>query len=258
MAGQAASSIRIAIKGRVLTAPIGSTAPVDVVSAWPAAWSDHGFTDQSGVLVTPKPTSYDVKAWQSDNAVRTRMTERLREVAFKLIQGGGLNTMLYNGGGAWTALPSRSVNDGVITSGSAAITSATAAFVVGDVGAAISGPGIPASTTILSRQSATAVTMSNNATMTATAVALAIGGTTTYLYTPPQPGTDDNRMLGIEWNDGLITKREVYPSSIVIAVSGYPLKSTGELQLDVTFRVLTDSWFVLSNDPADNPAALVA
>lgn len=250
MSGQSGASVRIAIKGRVLTAPIGTTAPVDVVSAWPTGWNDHGYTDQNGVTVTPKITSYDVKAWQSDTPVRSRIVERIREIGFKLIQGGGLNSVLFNGGGAWSQTPTRSVSDGVLN-GTTTVTSATAAFATTDVGASIAGVGIPAGATITVRGSATSVTISAAASISATGVGLTIGAVGTYLYTPPTPGTDDNRMLGIEWVDGTVTKREVYPQALVINVSGYSLKANGEIQYDITIRANSDTWFVLSNDPLD-------
>jgi hypothetical protein len=62
--------------------------------------------------------------------------------------------------------------DAVTTSGSAILTSATATFVPEDAGKPISGAGIPGGTTILSQQSATQVTLSANATATATGVAI--------------------------------------------------------------------------------------
>lgn len=70
--------------------------------------------------------------------------------------------------------PARTVTDGATTSASAVVTSATAAFTDGDVGKGISGTGIPGGTTILSRQSATQVTMSANATATGTAVSITV------------------------------------------------------------------------------------
>ena len=69
----------------------------------------------------------------------------------------------------------RTVNDGATTSGSAIITSATAAFTAGDVGKTIAGTGIPGGATILSRQSATQITASANATATATGVSITVG-----------------------------------------------------------------------------------
>lgn len=69
----------------------------------------------------------------------------------------------------------RSVTDGVTTSASAAITSATAAFRPDDIGKPISGTGIPALATILSVQSATNATLSANATATGSSITFSIG-----------------------------------------------------------------------------------
>lgn len=69
----------------------------------------------------------------------------------------------------------RTVTDGVTTISSAAITSATAAWSQDDVGKPISGTGIPASTTILSVQSATNATLSANATASGTGITFTIG-----------------------------------------------------------------------------------
>jgi len=73
----------------------------------------------------------------------------------------------------------RAVTDAVTTAASAVLTSATAAFVAGDVSKPVGGAGIPAGTTILSWQSATSVTMNANATVAGTGVALTIGGIVT-------------------------------------------------------------------------------
>lgn len=71
----------------------------------------------------------------------------------------------------------RTVSDGVTTgtNSSPVITSATAAFNQEDVGKPISGAQIPASTTILSVESATSATMSANATAAGTGLAWVIG-----------------------------------------------------------------------------------
>jgi hypothetical protein len=257
MAGQAASSSRIAIRSRILTAPIGTTAPVDVASAWAAGWNDHGYTDPSGILISPKLSLYDLKTSQTDSPIRTRVTERVTEIQAKLVQVGGLNTMLFFGGGSWAQIPTRAVVDGVLN-GTTTVTSATANFQPADVGATIAGVGIPLGATIVTRGSATSVTISVAATITATGVGLTIGAVGTYQYTPPTPGVDDNRMLGIEYTDNAVTTRIVNPIAIVIALGSVPIKSTGELQYDVTFRCNGDAWSILSNDPTNNPALLVA
>ena len=69
---------------------------------------------------------------------------------------------------------SRTVADGATTAASTTLTSATATFVAGDVGAAISGGSIPAGTTIASVTNATTVVLSAAATATATGVSITV------------------------------------------------------------------------------------
>ena len=69
----------------------------------------------------------------------------------------------------------RTVTDGVTTSGSAAISSSTAAFSSDDVGKPISGTGIPAGATIASVTSSTAATLSANASASGTGVTFTFG-----------------------------------------------------------------------------------
>lgn len=75
------------------------------------------------------------------------------------------------------------VRDGVTTNTSPTVTSATAAFVAGDAGKTITGAGIPAATTILSVQSGTSITLSANATATASGVDLSWARAVTYSVT---------------------------------------------------------------------------
>jgi phage-related baseplate assembly protein len=74
-----------------------------------------------------------------------------------------------------TAPPAdQSFNDGVSTSASPTFTSASAKFAQTDVGLTITGTNIPAGTTILSVQSATSITLSQNATSAGSALAFTI------------------------------------------------------------------------------------
>lgn len=68
----------------------------------------------------------------------------------------------------------RVVTDGATTNTSTTLTSATAAFTSNDVGAAITGTGIPALTTIASVTNATTVVLSAAATATATGVTVTV------------------------------------------------------------------------------------
>lgn len=75
----------------------------------------------------------------------------------------------------WIMSNLRVVTDGVLTSLSTNVDSATANFTADDVGKAISGGTIPAGTTIVSRTSATRVVVSQAPTTTASGVTLVIG-----------------------------------------------------------------------------------
>ncbi|HUR25157.1 MAG TPA: hypothetical protein VM327_03975 [Candidatus Thermoplasmatota archaeon] len=68
----------------------------------------------------------------------------------------------------------RMVRDGAVTSASATVTSATAAFSASDVGRGVTGTGIPKSARILTVNSATSVTLNATATATGTATTLSI------------------------------------------------------------------------------------
>lgn len=81
------------------------------------------------------------------------------------------------------------VADAATTSGSAAITSATAKFTAADVGRAISGSGIPAGATISAVASPTAATLSANATATATGVTIALAGRAPFYRVAPSYNT---------------------------------------------------------------------
>lgn len=89
--------------------------------------------------------------------------------------------------GVWQALPvssmGRVVTDGATTNASATLTSATASFISADVGASVSGAGIPVGATISSVTNGTTVVLSATATATASNVTLTITRLTSK-YTP--------------------------------------------------------------------------
>lgn len=108
------------------------------------------------------------------------------------------------------AAVARTVADAATTAASTTVTSATAAFVAGDVGTAITGAGIPAGATIASVTSATTAVLSVAATATATAVsitfgahaAVVAGATLQALPTGYESG-------GIQTQDGITLNRNV-------------------------------------------------
>lgn len=87
-----------------------------------------------------------------------------------------------------TSTGTRTVTDGATTNAAATLTSATAAFTSADVGRAVTGTGIPASTTIIGVTSATVAIMSANATATATGVSVTVTARTLAVYIGGQSG----------------------------------------------------------------------
>lgn len=141
--------------------------------------------------------NYDFSGFVADPRIRTQLktavtTQGMPIFTSDVISGAGIGSSSpMNGGGSGildgfpiafnrgvsgnlyrqTNVGSRSVSDGV-TASSTTVTSATANFTAADVGKKITGAGIPASTTITARGSATSITISNAATATATGVSL--------------------------------------------------------------------------------------
>lgn len=102
-----ASDIRVANRGRVMVAPKGSAVPTDTTTAWDTAWSDLGYTDEKGVVLSKKDSKTAIKAWQSVSPVRYILTDR--DIHFTLVleqwnkktlavySGEGLNAVVANG-----------------------------------------------------------------------------------------------------------------------------------------------------------------
>lgn len=105
-------------------------------------------------------------------------------------------TGLYVG---WdTQTTTRSASNGVTTSNSASVTSQTLNFTQNDVGATISGNGIPVGTTIASVQGTATITMSNVSTVSASNVSLVVStgygldGTVGQLYSSGESYVDSD------------------------------------------------------------------
>lgn len=125
----------------------------------------------------------------------------------------------------------RTTADGVLNS-TTTLTSATMAFVGGDVGKDITGIGIPANTVIASVTNGTTVIMSQAATATGGGVSITVGGTTSHPITartsglPPSYSISD--FYGIA---GTNTRAQAGSYIESVAISG---GSTGPLKFTVT------------------------
>lgn len=79
-----------------------------------------------------------------------------------------------------------------------------------------------------------------------------------YTYSPPAPGTIDERSMVIEWVDGAYTYRLIIPNGMVSDNVETNLVKTAASELPITFGVLgedgVDPWYIQTDDPAFNPA----
>lgn len=90
------------------------------------------------------------------------------------------------------------------------------------------------------------------------------GGTITaptvghFKYTPPSPESIAEKALMIDWVDGTKKYRWVVPRGTVTEGIETNLVRTGPADLPITFGVLgsdgVDPWYLLTNDPAFDPA----
>jgi hypothetical protein len=90
------TQFRLAAAGHVYVAPLGSPVPVDVSTAWNAAWTEMGYVDDSGIGVTPKLNFVEMNSWQSALPTKELIQSAELSLAFNLQQ-----TNLYNLGLYW-------------------------------------------------------------------------------------------------------------------------------------------------------------
>ncbi|GAA2356268.1 MULTISPECIES: phage tail protein [Streptomyces] len=86
MPGMNPNEIRVAGTGRILTAPLGTTVPADVSTAWAAGWKDLGYTTTDGIKFNKKDKIDPVDTWQSVSPARFVYSDRDLTVKFQLLQ----------------------------------------------------------------------------------------------------------------------------------------------------------------------------
>jgi hypothetical protein len=99
---QDADEVVVAGNGHIYIAPVGTTAPTDIATAWAAGWIDLGYATEDGVTLTVGRTITDITAWQSFHPIRRAITAMNITVAFVLQQWNENTTRLAFGGGAIT------------------------------------------------------------------------------------------------------------------------------------------------------------
>lgn len=120
----------------------------------------------------------------------------------------------------------KTFSDAATTNGSAIVTSPTANFTASDVGKSIAGTGIPPGATVLSRTSATSITMS--APATATASVQAVIGASTVLYSI-------NNQSILRTENGVLTTIASSTDNLLPNSVDVTLSNTEYLQTSITF-----------------------
>jgi prepilin-type N-terminal cleavage/methylation domain-containing protein len=149
-------------------------------------WSDptdsSDVTKQTLVEYIDRPTGdeglHELWRYECDRSATpvVRSQQRLvRQVDFSGLPVGTLAVSCNTPEVACPTGASRSVNDGVTVNGNTTVVSPTVAFTAADVGASISGDGIPGGTTITSVTSGSAAVISAAASATGTGITLKLG-----------------------------------------------------------------------------------
>lgn len=128
---------------------------------------------------------------------------------------------------------SRTISDAVETSGSATLTSATAAFTATDIGISVAGVNIPAGTTIQSVTNSTNVVLSGNATATSA------NGTVTFGATTVVYSINGNTIVRTE--NGAVTNIASSTDSLLPQTIDVELSNTEYTTTSVTFQPIFTS-----------------
>lgn len=95
--GRQPSEVRVG-PGRLYIAPVGSTEPTDLSTAWAAAWVDLGYTEDGHAFST-SPTFEPVEVAEEVDPISYEMTGRQMSIAFTLAQVTAANlSRALNGG----------------------------------------------------------------------------------------------------------------------------------------------------------------
>jgi hypothetical protein len=81
-----ADNVRVALNGSVFLAPVGTTGPTDLTTAWGASWQDLGYLSDDGVSLEYSTDVEDINAWQSLSPVRRVLTSVDMTLGFTAIE----------------------------------------------------------------------------------------------------------------------------------------------------------------------------
>lgn len=102
MAGKNVDEIVVAGNGKIFVAPLGTTAPTDIATAWAAGWIDLGYASEDGVTISKTRDIEALGVWQSFFPARRIVTGEDFTVSFNLAQWNEDSVKLAFGGGTIT------------------------------------------------------------------------------------------------------------------------------------------------------------
>lgn len=95
---QNAEQVRVAPRGDLWVAPVGSTLPTDLEDL-SSPWVNLGLTTEEGTALTYSEAREDIPAWQRATPVRRLVTARNMSTGYTLLQWNADNFALAFGGG---------------------------------------------------------------------------------------------------------------------------------------------------------------
>jgi hypothetical protein len=103
---QNAAQTRVAVGGKIHSAPVGTAAPADVQVAWPAGWIDLGYANEDGIRFREARTKEEIRGWPGLYVLRRVLTEKDVQLVIVLRQWNKDTILDAMGGGTITSFGS--------------------------------------------------------------------------------------------------------------------------------------------------------
>lgn len=100
-----ASEVRVAITGRIYTAPVGTALPESATEVLGAEWVDLGYASTDGVTESYEESQTSIAVWQNGDVVRRITTESEARLAFTLVQTNRNTLEVYHKTSVMEAVP---------------------------------------------------------------------------------------------------------------------------------------------------------
>lgn len=79
-------NVRVGLTGGVRTAPVGTTAPTDVGTAYGAGWVELGYLSEDGITRAEDTDVEEIPGWQNGTVVRRVVSSSTTTFAFTVIE----------------------------------------------------------------------------------------------------------------------------------------------------------------------------